>query len=391
MEGNKTSLYVSQGEEFWHYEVDVDKATLARRKCVLLPAKVQYVWPHPSRRYLYVTSSDRVRGELGTLHHLTTFSVGADGSLEQVGNPLVLPFRPIHMTVDGAGAHIAVAYNFSGSKTGPGTVILYRIRDGGAVVEPPARDDVIDAGMYPHQARFTRDGATLLVCARGNDPSGARAEDPGALKQFRVTGTGLELSAEFGYESGLGPRHLDLHPTKPWIYVSMERGNKLCVHELAADGKVVPKILFTRSTLKDDANDRFKRQLASTIHVHPSGKFVYVGNRADSVVRHGDVDVLEGGENTLAVFRIDGTTGEPTLVEHVDTHGIHPRTFSLDRTGRLLIVGNLMTRNVREGESVKAVPIALSLFRVQVDGWLEFARKYELDCGGKSPFWTGII
>ena len=104
MEENKTSLYVSQGEEFWHYEVDVDKATLARRRCVLLPAKVQYVWPHPSRRYLYVTSSDRVRGELGTLHHLTTFSVGADGSLKQVGSPLVLPFRPIHMTVDGAGA-----------------------------------------------------------------------------------------------------------------------------------------------------------------------------------------------------------------------------------------------------------------------------------------------
>ena len=66
-------------------------------------------------------------------------------------------------------------------------------------------------------------------------------------------------------------------------------------------------------------------------------------------------------------------------------------TFSLDRTGRLLIVGDLMARNVREGEAVKAVPIALSLFRVQADGRLEFARKYELDCGGKAPFWTGII
>ena len=51
----------------------------------------------------------------------------------------------------------------------------------------------------------------------------------------------------------------------------------------------------------------------------------------------------------------------------------------------------MLFRSVREGEAVKAVPIALSLFRVQADGRLEFARKYELDCGGKAPFWTGII
>jgi 6-phosphogluconolactonase (cycloisomerase 2 family) len=229
------------------------------------------------------------------------------------------------------------------------------------------------------------------VCARGNDAAADRAEDPGALKLFRLDGGSFRPASQFPYAAGLGPRHLDIHPAQPWLYVSMERGNKLCVHRLDENGTIAPQILFTRSTLADEGSDKRRRQLAGTIHIHPAGSHVYVANRADGVVRDGETDVFEGGENNIAVFRIDGQTGEPALVEHVDTHGIHPRTFSLDPSGRLLVVGNLMTRRVRDGNAITTVPVALALFRVRADGRLEFARKYDLDSGNKTPFWTGMV
>ena len=38
------------------------RAALTRRETVSLPANVQYAWPHASRRFLYVATSDSASG-----------------------------------------------------------------------------------------------------------------------------------------------------------------------------------------------------------------------------------------------------------------------------------------------------------------------------------------
>jgi 6-phosphogluconolactonase len=390
VEVDTANLYASIGEQLVHYEVDVADAVLTPRGVITLPANIQYAWPHPSRHYLYVASSDRVRGEAGEKHSLSTFRIASDGTLEQIDRALSLPYRPIHITVDRAGRWLAATFNSAGAKRGPGTVLLYRILQGGAALEA-ASPEIVDAGMYPHQARFTSRNEHLLVCVRGNNATTERGEDLGSLKTFHVRNGSLAIGSEVQYEPGLGPRHLDLHPTGPWVYVSMERGNKLCVHRLDESGTVVPRILFTRSTLTDDANGKRTRQLASAIHTHPAGTHVYVANRADGIVRDGGDEVFEGGENTIAVYRIDQETGEPSILQHADTRGIHPRTFSIDRTGRLLVVGHMMSRRVRDDGAVKTAPVSLSVFRIAPDGRLEFARKYDIDTGKKTLFWMGIV
>jgi 6-phosphogluconolactonase len=53
----KTALYSGVGPQFTQYDVDVDGATLTKRAAVTLPGGTQYAWPHPSRKFLYVTSS----------------------------------------------------------------------------------------------------------------------------------------------------------------------------------------------------------------------------------------------------------------------------------------------------------------------------------------------
>ena len=49
---NRLALYASVGAELTHYDVDVEASTLDQRGTVSLPANVQYVWPHASRRHL---------------------------------------------------------------------------------------------------------------------------------------------------------------------------------------------------------------------------------------------------------------------------------------------------------------------------------------------------
>ncbi len=123
--GNRVTLYASVGPELTHYEVDVEGATLTRRATITLPANVHYAWPHASGRTLYVASSDSasgIGGVVGTQHHVTALRIDpASGALSPHGDPIALPTRPIHMTLDIPSAHILVAFS------NPSGLQVYRI------------------------------------------------------------------------------------------------------------------------------------------------------------------------------------------------------------------------------------------------------------------------
>jgi hypothetical protein len=125
--------------------------------------------------------------------------------------------------------------------------------------------------------------------------------------------------------------------------------------------------------------------------MHPSGRFVYLANRASGTVDFEGKPVFAGGENSIAVFAINQDTGEPTLIQNVDTRGIHTRTFALDPSGRILVAGNMMELSVRDKDGVHVVPASLAVFRVRNDGKLEFARKYDLNVGSRNMFWMGMV
>jgi len=91
----KISLYASVGAELTQYDMDVDAAALRRRGTVSLPANVQYAWPHVSRQFLYVATSDSQSGmgRAGNTHHVSALRIGSDGALSAHGAPIPLPTR----------------------------------------------------------------------------------------------------------------------------------------------------------------------------------------------------------------------------------------------------------------------------------------------------------
>jgi 6-phosphogluconolactonase len=384
----RVALYASVGPELTQYDVDVAGATLVRRGTVRLPANVHYAWPHASGQFLYVASSDSApgMGSAGNTHHVTAFRIkAASGALSAHGDPIPLPTRPIHMTTDIPSEHLLVAFS------NPSGIRVYRINPdatpSGEVVQPGP----IDPGIYGHQVRVSPDNELVTLVTRGHDAAGAKPEEPGALKVFNYKDGLLtdEVSVAPNGGYGFGPRHLDFHPIRPWVYVSLERQNKLDMFEIT--GKAVSAApVFRKETLAEPNNIR-GRQAAGTVHVHPSGRFVYAVNRASSATEVEGKPVFVGGENTLAVYEIDTTTGEPTPIQHVDTHGIHCRTFHIDPSGRLLVAAHIMALPVREGSSIRVVPASLAVFRINDDGKLDFIRKYDVDVGDKTMFWMGMV
>ena len=128
-------------------------------------------------------------------------------------------------------------------------------------------------------------------------------------------------------QSGAGPRHLTLHPSGKFLYVINELDSTMTAFRYnEANGTLIH--IDTVSTLPSDFSGV---SYCADVHVSPSGKFLYGSNR---------------GHNSIVVFEIDPRTGKFKLVEHVSTEGNWPRNFTLDPSGRFLLVANQRSDNV---------------------------------------------
>ncbi|HTI00398.1 MAG TPA: beta-propeller fold lactonase family protein [Acidisoma sp.] len=387
----KTVFYASVGTELFLYDVDAEAAALTRRSSVMLPAGVQYAWPHPSKRFFYVASSNGQPGggavNQGDKHYASAFRVDpATGALTPHGQTLALTARPIHISIDGGGGFAMIAYN------DPSNLTVYRINaDGtlGALVQQRAKPDI---GIYSHQIRTTPSNKTAILVCRGNNPADGKGEDPGSLKVFGFNEGQLTNLASYapGNGYGFGPRHLDFHPTLPFVYVSLERQNKLYTYGLQLDGTLSRDPLFMKDSL-GEPNNRRAGQGAGTIHVHPNGRFVYQANRNSAVVDFQGKKVFAGGENNMAVWSIDQKTGEPTLIQTADGHANQLRTFGIDPSGRMLVAASISPILMREGNNVANLSAGLTVYRIGGDGKLSFVRKYDVDTSKGTQFWSGMV
>lgn len=380
------ALYAGAGTRLLQYGVDTGAGTLEMRGCADLPAGVQYAWPHPRLPFLYVACSNGSPGVLGDTHYAVTLRIDtATGALRPHGEPVSLPSRPIHITVDERGEHALIAYN------DPSGLTVHQIGDDGPLDSNVRQAAPLDVGIFAHQVRVTRSDRTVILVTRGNDARKGRPEDPGALKVYDYRDGQLANRATVAPNGGhgFGPRHLDFHPTQPWIYVSLERQNRIHTY-YAEEGVPEPAPRFVTATLAEPQNER-PEQRAGTIHVHPRGHVVYVANRAHERKSMNGRKVFAGGESNIGVYAVDDRTGEPCAIQHIDTRGFVPRTFSIDPGGRLLVVGNSETFAVETEGRVEDVQPNLALFRISDDGSLTYIQTYTVDTGGATLFWTGLM
>jgi 6-phosphogluconolactonase (cycloisomerase 2 family) len=375
-----TVYYASIGAALSWFDINVDQATLAKRGTVTLPANVQYAWPHPSRRTLYVVSSSGGPGIAGHAHFASALSIDPQtGALRPFGDPVRLPSRPIHTCVDAKGEFLLIAYN------DPSNVTVHPIvADGtiGAAVAQPAK---LETGIFAHQILVAPGNRIVLLVTRGNNAGGGKPEDPGAIKTFGFDNGVLTNLASISPGNGLGfgPRHLDFHPSEPWVFISVERQNKLYVYKRDAVSGLSRAPLFIKDTLSDPASAA--PQGTGAIHVHPNGRFVYVTNRTFPASGPGARVIAPGGENSVAVFTIDQTTGEPHLIQNIDGRGIQLRTFGIEPAGRMLVAASILS--AADG----TLPAGITVMRIADDGRLSLVRKYDVDVGSDQQFWSGMI
>jgi len=123
--------------------------------------------------------------------------------------------------------------------------------------------------------------------------------------------------------AGAGPRHIAFHPTLPLVFVANELDSTVATLRFDAErGALSP--LDTRSTVPAGWTGT---NYPADIHLAASGRTLYLSNR---------------GHNSIAVFSVAESTGGGALAleQLVSTDGDWPRNFTLDPTGRWLLVAN---------------------------------------------------
>jgi len=384
-------LYASAGAVLTQYDVDAQAASLVKKSSVRLPANVQYVWQHPSRKYLYVAWSDGGAAAAavgstavpsGKNHGVSAFRIDpSSGALQPIGKSVALPARPIHLSVDITGTHVLVAFNI------PSSISVRQLNPDGTIGALVKQPSTLDTGIYAHQVRVNPSNKTVFLVTRGNGPTKDKPEDRGAVKVFSYADGVLKNLASIAPNGGVNfqPRHLDFHPSQPWVFLSLERQTQLQVYHMTKDGSLDALPLFTKDSVANPAK-KAPLQNSGTVHVHPNGKFVYQATRSAGSDASGKAS-FGGGENSIAVYAINQKTGEPTLLQNADTRGAEPRTFALDPSAQVLVAGNQTA--ISAGS--KTIPASLAVFRVRTDGKLDFVRKYDVDTSGGSLFWMGIV
>lgn len=375
-------LYAATGPELSTYAVLAQDGSLRKASSVTLPFAVQYVWPHPSTRFLYAAWSNGMQGDR---HGVTAYRVDtANGALVAHGPAIEIRHRPVHLTVDADGSHVLVAYN------NPSSLSVHTLNADGTLGSEVKQPAPIDGGIYAHQIRVHPSNTMVVMVTRGNGPVPNRPEDPGALKIYSykdgiVTNRqSIAPNGGFGYQ----PRHIDFHPAQPFMYLNLERQNQLQAYRVVNGESVEPKAVYTKDTLDNPAASK-PAQMTGAIHVHPNGRFVYLSNRASGTTMVDGKPVWEGGENTIGVYAIDQKTGEPTRIQNVDSGGMHARTFTLDAASALLVAANQNAVTKPDGSRV---PASLAVFRIGDNGTLQLLRKYDVETDqARSLMWAGFL
>lgn len=386
MKDSSQYLYASIGAQFSWFLPDLTTHKLDFISSKDFDSNIQYVWAHPQKEIIYLALSDGGPGKKGSYHSILACSIDRNtGEPSILGPKQRVPYRPIHLSTDEKGENLFTAYN------NPSSLSVHKIEANGNIGDTRIQLSKDQAGIFGHQVRIIPDEKTAILVCRGYDATDTTAEQPGCLKIFDLTDGELRDTKTISPFGGLGfgARHLDFHPSGHCFYLALERQSELHTFKIAEEG-ISDHPLFTASTLSKPLQPGV-RQANSAVHVHPSGKFVYVSNRTYPVAPTNG-RAIPNGEDNIAVFKINEISYEPSLIQSADTLGSLPRTFSIHNSGKMLVAANSeAARKINFNGKVTSLPLSLVCYEIGENGKLALKQQINFQDKDQLLFWAGFL
>jgi 6-phosphogluconolactonase len=348
---SRAFLYVGGDGNITWYSMNAADGHLKKEGSLEYPLSAAWITRSADNKFLYAllrttNEAAQTMAMMPFEGYIQAYSINqSTGALQEIGTRFSSHGdRPTYLTLDKTGKWALVANNL-GHLVGK-SLAVFPVKSDGTL------DDAVQtlyAGTDPNNMNlpFVRSHSIRL------DPSNRYAYVPNidsdTISQFKFDARTGKLTPNdppaisipgpaFATTStsptnpkmGIGPRHLDFHPNGKWVYLSTEYAAQVIALSIKEDGTLQimhPPVSGLPDQYSSDPGDKWQ----SEIRVHPSGRYLYVGERARTPMVT---------DQTVGILEIDQKTGALTRKGNEPTLGKTPRNLALDPTGTWLVVGN---------------------------------------------------
>ena len=238
--------------------------------------------------------------------------------------------EPTHSGLSAEANHLFVS-NYSVSEDPGGTLAVLPVDADGKlkpVVQmsshPSSRvNPERQMSAHVHSTVSSPDGQYVFSNDLGADKVFAYRFDPKANPELPLTAA---TPASVQMPPGSGPRHLLFSADGKHAWLTMEMSAQVAVFDYK-DGQLKQTQMVELATGQPVSD-----KAAAALHASSDGKFLYVSNR--------------GTTNQLLVFAIDPVTGHLKELQRRSVEGDHPREFSLDPSGKFVLIANQKSNQI---------------------------------------------
>ncbi len=301
----------------YHADLNEESGKLGNAELAMELEGAGWVTKHPVFDVLYSTGN--VNGDASVLAIDVSGSAGKLLNSQGTGGA-----RSCFITTDQTGK-ILISAQYGGS-----SVSVFSIHGDGSL-DPrcqlikhgePSRVHKNQKAAHPHYVAISPDNRFAYVCDLGMDKIVVYEIDHDAAQLKEVS----QVSAI----AGGGPRHMKFHPDGKFALVLNELTLSVSVFRFDADSGALTMVGTTETlTSAEKALNTFNS--ASEIRIHPSGKFVYTGNR---------------GHDSISIFQFDSASGDLKRQNVIHMRGAWPRNFNLSPNGHFLLAAGKDTNSV---------------------------------------------
>ncbi|MCF5703310.1 lactonase family protein [Pseudomonas syringae] len=238
--------------------------------------------------------------------------------------------EPTHSSLSADASHLFVS-NYSVVEDPGGTLAVLPVGADGKLkpvvqmsAHPASRINLErQASNHVHSTVSSPDGRYVFSNDLGADKVFVYLFDPKANPDLPLTPA---MTAAVPLPAGSGPRHLLFSADGKHAWLTMEMSAQVAVFDYH-DG------VLTQTQLVDlAAGQPTSDKAGAALHASADGKFLYVSNR--------------GTANQLVVFSIDPATAQLKELQKRSVEGDHPREFSLDPSGKFLLIANQKSNQI---------------------------------------------
>ncbi len=321
----------ARGEGISVFQVDQETGSLALVQVVKDLVNPSYLALNKTGEFLYTVHGDE--------SEVSSFEVDkTNGQLHFLNRQSTQGQNPVHLALDPSGRYLLVTNHIGSS-----LAVVPIAADGSlealtqlVLLSGPVGPHRIEQKQSkPHFNPFDPSGSFVLVPDKGLD----------RVFGFRFADGRLVPAASpfVATREGSGPRHLAFHPKSAFAYVVNELDSTVTAYRFHREtGALEPLQILSSLPESFTGNSR-----AAGILVDPAGQTLYASNR---------------GHDSIAVFRIDPTTGLLKFSGADSSRGRTPRFFTLAPNGRVLFALN------EESDSIVSFLVDATTGRLEPSG-----------------------